>query len=449
MILIFSLAIVVAIDKIRGVSPANAGQYRRAISARKNTFTCFDKSKVIPLDRLNDGYCDCPDGSDEPGTNACGLGEFYCRNVGSIAKLIPKWMVNDGICDCCDGSDEAGNPHANCEDMCGAIRRRSIEFRANLSNMTMEGFRLRSKYSERGRLELSVRRKQLQMVEVQKKRISKAADLVERIFWEIRNGEEPKDMLNQLNLTMSEIKVDFSEIGKTEKAVRKGSRKVKEEVPHYGRFNLKHRNTLYFNVENAICYLPDFSYVFYRLRTAYNICKDFFKAFQAGREPEHPTTNFNKLSALTVKIENSTAKVEEAMAIDFGLDKEFLPLYRQWYYFEKDDYYLEFFPYHNVTRHLRKGGKSTHLGRYNTSEPFKWIFSGGDSCGARMPAPRLEVDLHCRMKDEVLAFVEWSKCQYRLDFGTPGACVEEYRRRVESMDDIALDDWAKQCGLYK
>ncbi|XP_021280466.1 glucosidase 2 subunit beta isoform X2 [Herrania umbratica] len=51
---------------------------------------CKDGSKSFDRDRLNDNFCDCIDGTDEPGTSACPAGKFYCRNVGN----------------CCDGSDE-------------------------------------------------------------------------------------------------------------------------------------------------------------------------------------------------------------------------------------------------------------------------------------------------------------------------------------------------------
>lgn len=96
-------------------------------------FVCHKSQHKIPFDRLNDDYCDCPDGSDEPSTNACPNGIFYCshqlrqvvpsckfnwlitvihilfdfrRGINRHPISIPNSRINDGICDCCDGSDE-------------------------------------------------------------------------------------------------------------------------------------------------------------------------------------------------------------------------------------------------------------------------------------------------------------------------------------------------------
>lgn len=62
---------------------------------------------------MNDDYCDCPqDGSDEPSTSACPVGRFYCAHSGGGGgggehhNSVPSSRVNDGVCDCCDGSDE-------------------------------------------------------------------------------------------------------------------------------------------------------------------------------------------------------------------------------------------------------------------------------------------------------------------------------------------------------
>ncbi|KAH0719848.1 hypothetical protein KY290_004768 [Solanum tuberosum] len=78
---------------------------------------CKDGSNSFTIDRLNDDFCDCIDGTDEPGTAACPSGKFYCRNVGSTPKFLFSSRVNDDICDCCDGSDEYDSD-VNCPNTC-------------------------------------------------------------------------------------------------------------------------------------------------------------------------------------------------------------------------------------------------------------------------------------------------------------------------------------------
>ncbi|KAL3241639.1 Gtb1p [Nakaseomyces bracarensis] len=81
----------------------------------KDKFHCIsDKSIVIDVSQVNDGICDCPDGSDEVLTGACNdLSTFYCHNEGFIPRYISGSKVNDGLCDCCDCSDESMSPTIN------------------------------------------------------------------------------------------------------------------------------------------------------------------------------------------------------------------------------------------------------------------------------------------------------------------------------------------------
>ena len=70
------------------------------------TFQCDQGKRNLPISNLNDGFCDCADGFDEPGTSACIKSTFHCVNIGYKTTKLPSSRVDDGICDCCDGSDE-------------------------------------------------------------------------------------------------------------------------------------------------------------------------------------------------------------------------------------------------------------------------------------------------------------------------------------------------------
>ena len=97
------------------------------------------EARSIPLSRVNDGVCDCTEGTDEPGTTACAPfgGRFWCAAsspslspaaasvadssaspqgaprssslpAGPYGEWIYSGLVDDGVCDCCDCSDEQG-----------------------------------------------------------------------------------------------------------------------------------------------------------------------------------------------------------------------------------------------------------------------------------------------------------------------------------------------------
>ncbi|TFY83261.1 hypothetical protein EWM64_g763 [Hericium alpestre] len=109
-----------SVDKTHGVAPDLLDRYKPVKSGGVQKWTCMDGSKEIPWEAVNDDYCDCPDGSDEPGTGACPNTFFYCKNEGHIGSSIPSTRVRDGLCEleCCDGSDE---PAGVCPNVCKEI----------------------------------------------------------------------------------------------------------------------------------------------------------------------------------------------------------------------------------------------------------------------------------------------------------------------------------------
>ncbi len=68
--------------------------------------TLCSNNKTVAI--LNDDYCDCPDGSDEPNTSACShlLVQKLSFRCSDGKFNIHASRVNDGVKDCIDGSDE-------------------------------------------------------------------------------------------------------------------------------------------------------------------------------------------------------------------------------------------------------------------------------------------------------------------------------------------------------
>jgi protein kinase C substrate 80K-H len=181
--LALALPSLAALDKTHGVPPSHVSKYVPNTKGSHQTWTCLDGSKEIAWSAVNDDYCDCQDGSDEPGTSACPNNKFYCRNEGHIGAIIQSSRVNDGLCEkeCCDGSDE---PSGVCPNTCqevGAEHKKKTEAERKLRKT---GSKIRSSYiayahKEKKRLEALVA-DLAKEIETREKEVERLQDIAER-----------------------------------------------------------------------------------------------------------------------------------------------------------------------------------------------------------------------------------------------------------------------------
>ena len=119
-----------------------------AALADNEVFRC-DNGKQIPRAFVGDDFCDC--GNDEADTGACPDTLYTCSNLPHKSKQVFSSRVNDGLCDCCDGSDEWQRPTL-CPNTC-------IELATAHLKVFERGVRRKEELAKEAR-EASVRRKQ-------------------------------------------------------------------------------------------------------------------------------------------------------------------------------------------------------------------------------------------------------------------------------------------------
>lgn len=216
------------VPRPRGVSLSKAPLY----SPTKD-FTCFDGTITIPFSYVNDDYCDCFDGSDEPGTSACLNGVFHCTNAGHRPQNIPSSRVNDGVCDCCDGTDEYASS-TTCSNTCEELGKEARAEAQRISELYKAGSYLRMELIEKGNSKRNEMAEQLSQLEKDKAEAEKMR-------------EEKEALKNELEAKENEaLKVyrEAEEREKQKKAEQERQNTIKEALEQFSIFDSNQDGTL-------------------------------------------------------------------------------------------------------------------------------------------------------------------------------------------------------------
>lgn len=210
-----------------GIAPEDEKYYKTSSDLIK----CKDGSKKFSKTQLNDDFCDCPDGTDEPGTSACPLGKFYCRNSGHTPLFLYSSRVNDGICDCCDGSDEYDGK-VKCPNTCweaGKVARDKLKKKIATYQ---EGVTLRKQDVEQAKKSLAKDEAELLKLKDEEKILKVLVEQLKERKDEIEKAEEKERLRKEIEekeRKEAEEKAN-QEKSKTEQEANQGTSEAEEKT---------------------------------------------------------------------------------------------------------------------------------------------------------------------------------------------------------------------------
>jgi len=458
----------VQFKRIYGVAEKDLGKYQMTPDG---TFHCLDGTQVIPYSALNDDYCDCKDGSDEPGTAACQNGRFFCDNIGSVGHYIPSSRVNDGVCDydlCCDGSDEY-NGAIKCPDRCEEIAKqletekteklmhvylsfqnRHLMIMKSMANFTKDTLELELKKKEYEKENSEFERLKTEVKEIEQ--IEKdTKDFYKLLFRELRTEFNDKksqlkkaieDLLkikNNENIdkaTLNDILKDYDESLLTQferKVVKKDENANDENSPENAE-----------NVENKESQ-PEES------QPEEIVDEDEEEEKRRISEKEEAYKKIkSELSSLRIKkneadrtardIKREMDKMKKKIEMDNGKNHIFYSIYNEAFTLNTTDY-IYTFTWGVDIKQKQHQGASTVLGKFKEfQDNYKTIiYDNGAQCW-KGPKRSVTVKLICGPENEILKISEPNKCEYLLEFSSPGSCDDSDLAVLTNNDATSEDN---------
>ncbi|KAK8635331.1 hypothetical protein V6N13_004072 [Hibiscus sabdariffa] len=212
--------------RFHGIAPQDLNYYESS----SDTIKCKDGSGKFSKSQLNDDFCDCPDGTDEPGTSACPAARFYCQNAGHVSQFLFSSRVNDGICDCCDGSDEYDGK-VKCTNTCWEAGKVARDRLMKKIDTFMEGVTLREQEIELAKVGIAKDEAELAKLKDEEKLLKGIVEQLKERKEQIEKAEE-KERLQKEKEENEKRKAEdaLREDGKGEEEGKVENEKVEQET---------------------------------------------------------------------------------------------------------------------------------------------------------------------------------------------------------------------------
>uniref|UniRef100_A0A671V494 Glucosidase 2 subunit beta n=1 Tax=Sparus aurata TaxID=8175 RepID=A0A671V494_SPAAU len=452
LLLLLSLGVsAVEVQRPRGVPLSKRQFYEEG-----KPFTCLDGSRTIPFDRVNDDYCDCEDGSDEPGTAACPNGSFHCTNAGFRPAFIPSSRINDGICDCCDTTDEY-NSGAACQNTCRELGSKEREIMKEMAEIAKEGFLLKQQLIQEAKSGLEEKKAKLAEVQVSKKDLE---DKLEALRTVKETAEQPEKEAKERHLKAWEAairlekdKAKMAEVFLELDDDADGFVSVADLLTHSeldpdsdGSFTEAEAQGLLGGVDKVDT--AAFESVWNNIKEKY--------VSEETREPVPENDSEQYPEEDIPEEEEDDDEEDEDEDPDDG-DYKVSPV-RISIRFMKDDheflfktkficlsfrYIYRLCPFNRVSQKPKYGGSETNLGSWGKwTGPEDNVYSlmkyeHGTGCW-QGPNRSTTVKLTCGKETVVLSTSEPSRCEYLMEFTTPAVCQEPQSLYPDAHDHTEL-----------
>lgn len=481
---------------ILGVSPKDQAKYQ---PDSQGNWACLGSPEVIiSFAQVNDDICDCPDGSDEPGTAACPNGKFYCENKGFKPEYIPNWKVNDGVCDCCDGSDEKMLVDQGLTSECNFCEKVAKEYKAReekLLKIRTDGLKIRKTLVANAKNAKESLIKEIVKAEAREKILKEEVEKLEVQLNEAKSNAEaaiPAEVFraeeelgiaeHSYTLAINEIQRLQGEIlayqgllltMKTEYNPNFNDPAVKQAIRAFEEIqaNSKEGDAEISLLDNLIESKSMFNQITETVKSikfpvaespdVWSIAKKQLGKFtglintvltdagllmvideQAPAEikDDHPVSGElqKKKSDLTQQSEKIVELKADLVNSNYGPDEVLRGLKNKCVTNHLGEYDYEFC---FSGRSSQKGnGQNTNLGTFdkltvNEDGTLKLDYENGAKCWSG-PIRRTSVEIVCGEKDEILQVSEPERCEYFFKAKSPVACVEVSSEGDKSRDEL-------------